>query len=363
MGGAVKAVSNIVTAPASIISSAVNQIPVIGPIAGPITSAVLAPPGFGLAAGLSSAAFNAATGAYSGGGGGGGGSSGGVPTYGATDASGRLLPAAPGFGYGSSAYTYGGEPYDASKYFVTGNKGVYNILPELGNLYSPETQAQQGTSSYNVYQNIYGKMAGDPLAQANLQKTFAPSMLSVAPRVAGGYKPIGEFDPSTTPYAGARSDLPSYLSEDIKSAYGEFLPQAQSSQASYLPIQYADFGFGSGDKTYELAKYAAENKNPFFQEFATPTETAVPEMANPFAFAKPPEVITPPSPYQPIEGGPKRGPAERSLVPATTATMGTFRPVESSSATPASIAAARRPEEYKPVNIRTGGLASLRRKA
>ena len=358
MGGAVKSIVSAVTSPASIISGAAGAIPGVGPILGPVVGGITGGPlGFAKAV-----AGSALTGGYSGGGGGGGGG-GGVPTYGATDASGRLLPAAPGFGYGSSAYTYGGEPYDASKYFVTGNKGVYNILPELGNLYSPETQAQQGTSSYNVYQNIYGKMAGDPLAQANLQKTFAPSMLSVAPRVAGGYKPIGEFDPSTTPYAGARSDLPSYLSEDIKSAYGEFLPQAQSSQASYLPIQYADFGFGSGDKTYELAKYAAENKNPFFQAFASPTETAVPEMANPFAFAKPPEVITPPSPYQPIEGGPKRGPAERSLVPATTATMGTFRPVESSSATPASIAAARRPEEYKPVNIRTGGLASLRRKA
>ena len=85
-------------------------------------------------------------------------------------------------------------------------------------------------------------------------------------------------------------------------------------------------------------------------------------MANPFAFVKPPEAPPPPpSPYQPIEGGPRRGPAERSMVPATTATMGTFRPVEASTATPASIAAAKRPEEYKPVNIRTGGLASLRR--
>jgi hypothetical protein len=43
--------------------------------------------------------------------------------------------------------------------------------------------------------------------------------------------------------------------------------------------------------------------------------------------------------------------------------MGTFRPVESSSTTPASVAAARPAEEYRPVNIRTGGLATLRRKA
>jgi hypothetical protein len=51
------------------------------------------------------------------------------------------------------------------------------------------------------------------------------------------------------------------------------------------------------------------------------------------------------------------------MVPATTASLGTFRPIEASTATPASTAAVARPEDYKPVNIRTGGLASLRRKA
>jgi hypothetical protein len=361
MGGAVSSVAKAVTSPANIIGSAVNQIPVIGPIAGPITSAVLAPPGFGLAAGLSSAAFNAATGAYSGGGGGGGG--GGSPTYGTTDASGNIVAPPAGFNYGANTYTYDNQPYDASKYFVQGNKGVYNVLPELGNLYSPETQAQQGTSSFNAYQNIYGKMAGDPLAQANLQRTFAPGMLSVSPQQAGGYKPIGDFNPATSPYAGGRADLPGYLAEDIKSAYGEYMPQAQSSGASYLPIQYADFGFGSEDQAYKLAQYAAQNKNPFFQPFATPTEEAAPEMANPFAFVKPPEAPpAPPSPYQPVEGGPRRGPAERSMVPATTATMGTFRPVEASNVASNNVAEVRRPEEYKPVNIRTGGLATLRRK-
>lgn len=357
MGGAVKAVTSVFDP----ITSIAGALPVVGPIAGPVVGGLTGGPlGFAKAV-----AGSALTGGYSGGGGGGGGgSSGGVPTYGTTDASGSLTPATPGFDYGASTYTYGGTPYDASKYFVTGNKGIYNVLPELGNMYSPEAQAQQGTTSYGVYQNIYGKMAGDPLAQANLQKTFAPSMLSVAPQQAGGYKPIGDFNPATTPYAGGRSDLPSYLAEDIKSAYGEYMPQAQSSQASYLPIQYADFGFGAEDKNYELAKYAAQNKNPFFTPFATPTETAVPELPNPFAFAKPPEAPTPPpSPYQPVEGGPRRGPAERSMVPATTAALGSFRPVEASTATPTSVATVRRPDEYKPVNIRTGGLASLRRKA
>jgi hypothetical protein len=355
MGGAVSAIGDLVSAPATIAGAIPGVGKVLGPVVGGITGG---PVGF-----ATSLAGQALQGNY-GGGGGGGGSSGSIPTYGTTDASGNLVPATPGFNYGTNTYTYGDQPYDASKYFVTGNKGVYNVLPELGNLYSPETQAQQGTSSFNAYQNIYGKMAGDPLAQANLQKTFAPGLLSVSPQQAGGYKPIGDFNPATTPYAGGRADLPSYLQEDIKSAYGEYMPQAQSSNASYLPIQYADFGFGSEDQTYKLAQYAAQNKNPFFQAFASPTDTAVPEMANPFSFAKPPEApAAPPSPYQPIEGGPRRGPAERNIVPATTASLGTFKPVEASNATPATVAAEKRPEEYKPVNIRTGGLASLRRKA
>ena len=355
MGGAVKSVAKVFDP----ITTIAGSLPVVGPIAGPIAGAITGGPiGFAKAV-----AGQALTGGYSGGGGGGGGGdSGGVPTYGSTDASGNLIPATPGFNYGANTYTYDNNPYDASKYFVSGNKGVYNVLPELGNMYSPEAQAAQGTSSFNAYQNIYGKMAGDELAQANLQKSFNPGMMSVAPQ-GGTYKPIGDFNPATTPYSGAQTNLPEYLRQDIQSAYGEYQPQAQSSGSSYLPIQHADFGFGSEDQAYKLAQYAQQNKNPFFQAFASPTDTAAPQMANPFAFTRPPEAPAPaPSPYQPIEGGPRRGPAERGMVPATTASMGSFRPVEASSATPTSVATARRPDEYKPVNIRTGGLASLRRK-
>ena len=351
MGGAVKSVAKVFDP----ITSIAGSLPVVGPIAGPVAGYITGGP-LGAAKAIAGSAL---TGGYSGGGGGGGG---GAPTYGATDASGALAAPPPGFSFGSDLYSYGGEPYDASKYFVQGNKGVYNVLPELGNMYSPEAQGAQGTSSFNAYQNIYGKMAGDELAQANLQRSFNPGMLSVAP-VNNTYKPIGDFNPATTPYAGGRADLPNYLQEDIKSAYGEYQPQAQSSGSSYLPIQYADFGFGSEDQTYKLAQYAAQNKNPFFQAFASPQQEAVPEMANPFAFAKPPEAPAPaPSPYQPVESGPRRGPAERGMVPATTAALGSFRPVEASTTAPASVATARRPDEYKPVNIRTGGLASLRRK-
>jgi hypothetical protein len=333
MGGAVKSVTKVFDP----ITSIAGSLPVVGPIAGPIAGAITGGPvGFAKAV-----AGQALTGGYSGGGGGGGGGGSSIPAYGSTDASGNLVPATPGFNYGANTYTYDNKPYDASKYFVQGNRGVYNVLPELGNMYSPEAQGAQGTSSFNAFQNIYNKMEGDPLAQQSFQKSFAPNMLNVNP-TNNTYAPIGDFS--------APQNLPSYLQEDIKSAYGEYQPQAQSSGAGYLPIQYADFGFGSEDQAYKLAQYAQQNKNPFFQAFDkpyTPQPVATPTQA--------------PNPYQPVESQ-QRGPAPRTNVPATTASMGTFRPVEASTATPTSVATARRPDEYKPVNIRTGGLASLRRK-
>ena len=333
MGGAVKSVTKVFDP----ITTIAGSLPVVGPIAGPIAGAITGGPvGFAKAV-----AGQALTGGYSGGGGGGGGGGSSIPAYGSTDASGNLVPATPGFNYGANTYTYDNKPYDASKYFVQGNKGVYNVLPELGNMYSPEAQGAQGTSSFNAFQNIYNKMEGDPLAQQSFQKSFAPNMLNVNP-TNNTYAPIGDFS--------APQNLPSYLQEDIKSAYGEYQPQAQSSGAGYLPIQYADFGFGSEDQAYKLAQYAQQNKNPFFQAFDKPympQPVAAPTQA--------------PNPYQPVESQ-QRGPAPRTNVPATTSSMGTFRPVEASTATPTSVAPARRPDEYKPVNIRTGGLASLRRK-
>jgi len=332
MGGAVKSVASVFNP----ISTIAGAIPGIGPIAGPIAGAITGGPiGF-----ASSVAGQALTGGYSGGGGGGGGG-GSIPNYGTTDASGKIVAPPPGFNYGANTYTYGDQPYDASKYFVSGNKGVYNILPELGNMYSPEAQGAQGTSSFNAFQNIYNKMEGDPLAQQSFQKSFAPNMLNVNP-TNSNYAAIGDFT--------APQNLPSYLQEDIKSAYGEYQPQAQSSGAGYLPIQYADFGFGNEDQAYKLAQYAQQNKNPFFQAFDkpyTPQPVATPTQA--------------PNPYQPVESQ-QRGPAPRTNIPATSASMGSFRPVEASTATPSSVATARRPDEYRPVNIRTGGLASLRRK-
>jgi hypothetical protein len=63
--------------------------------------------------------------------------------------------------------------------------------------------------------------------------------------------------------------------------------------------------------------------------------------------------------YRPVESQ-QRGPAPRDNLPTTIAAFGGFRPAEGSSTT-ATQAPQQQRSEYKPVNIRTGGLASLRR--
>jgi hypothetical protein len=71
--------------------------------------------------------------------------------------------------------------------------------------------------------------------------------------------------------------------------------------------------------------------------------------------------ITPdPFSYKPVADA--RGPAPRDIAPASVESSGSFRPAETGSTT-ARTAAPAAPGAFKPVNIRTGGLASLRRKA
>jgi hypothetical protein len=294
MGGAVKSVGNIISAPASIAGAIPGVGKVLGPVVGGITGG---PVGF-----ATSLAGQALTGAYSGGGGGGGGGGGSIPTYGSTDASGNLTPATPGFNYGANTYTYGDKPYDASNYFVEGNKGVYNTLPTLGSNYNPSLPASD-PSNIQTYQSLTNSMQGDPTALANFQKQFAP----------------------------------------------------QTTYSNYKPIAYADFGLTPGSTQFELSQYASKNKNPGFVGFQTPLNQAIQEAAQ----QVPSQIDQMRSMYRPVESQ-QRGPAPRDNLPTTIAAFGGFRPTEGGSAT-ATQAAQQQPGAFKPVNIRTGGLASLRR--
>jgi len=315
--------------------------------------------------------------AFAGGGGGGGGNAGGgsTPQY-----------ALPGYNYGTNTYTLDGKPYDASKYFVTGDKGVYNLLPMLGGAYNDPTKTDMTTGSYNTYKTIYDKMAGDAAAQAAFSKSFAPQSYTYTPQPRVPYKggaynqsfnststlpnmlsgnqyagPYPMHGPqqdggsqqnmlngglrNTNPYENSTLfkglDLNRHVKNDLRDTLtNQFaaagIPQFQrklgiepmsgldrikalrDAQRSgttptpynYTPVQYVDYkldGIGS-----QFADYATKNKNPFFVPFAPTTPT------------------TPTTPT------------------GNTGTTTTPPPAPA-------------PGPFKPVNIRTGGLASLRR--
>jgi hypothetical protein len=352
MGGAAKVVTAPVTAVSKIvdpISSIASSIPVVGPIAGPVAGYITGGP-MGAAKVI---AGDAIMGRYSGGGGGGGGGDGGGtatptgPTFGGgTTASTPFY--SPTYNYGANAYTVDNNPFDTSKYFIQGNKGTYNILPQLANLYDPSTQQRAGAPSANIYNDIIGQFAQnqDTLAQQNFQNNF--NLRSFAPN-------------SVTTSLPADYNVPDYLRSDIQNALGEYYPSG-STPSGVVPVNYADFGFKQGDTLQNIANYARQQNNPFFMPYAPENVKPEPEPYRAPTVMPVPSMMTPeptPTRYKPSVDA--RGPAPRDLTPTSVATSGSFRPAEPGSTT-ATTAAEPAPGTFKPVNIRTGGLATLRRK-
>jgi hypothetical protein len=343
MGGAVSSVAKVFDP----ITSIAGSIPVVGPIAGPVAGYITGGP-MGAAKAIAGSAIS---GGYSGGGGGGGGAD--APTYGSTipgaAGTGTTTPYySPTYDYGGSSYSVDSKPFDTSKYFVQGNKGTYNVLPQLADLYgNPDVQQRAGAPSANIYGDIMNRfsMNQDTLAQQNFQKNFGLQT----------YNPIAG-SPTTL---ASDFTAPDYLKSDIQNALGEYYPSG-STQTESVPVNYADFGFKSGDTLQNIANYAKKENNPFFMPYA-------PEDVRP-------EIDTRPKPIMPVSSNPQvaqplryapsqdaRGPAPRDLAPASVASTGSFRPAETGSTT-ARTAEPAAPGMFKPVNIRTGGLASLRRK-
>jgi hypothetical protein len=213
--------------------------------------------------------------------------------------------ALPEYNYGAKTYTYGGNPYDASKYFITGDKGVYNLLPMLGDAYNDPNKKDMTTGSYNTYQTIYDKMAGDAAAQAAFAKAYAPQSYTYTPPPVQ-YNAYGLPDHSMgngngsmnafgLPSLGAHNNnidnsafhglrLPGDVRNDLRftvnnqanaarAYYNPTGPNAvrPTTPYTYSPIQYVNFGL---DKTAnQFADYAAQNKNPFFVPFAPKAAT------------------------------------------------------------------------------------------
>lgn len=346
MGGAVSSIINP-------ISSIAGAIPGIGPIAGPVAGFITGGP----LGGLSSIAGQAITGGYSGGGGGGGGGGTQQPTapvYGSTipgaSGAGTTTPYySPTYNYGSNSYTVDNKPFDTSKYFIQGNKGTYNVLPQLSSLYDPATQQRAGAPSANIYNDIIGQFAQnqDSLAQQNFQKNFG----------------LQSFAPSTvTTSLPADYNVPDYLRSDIQNALSEYYPSG-STPSGVVPVNYADFGFKSGDTLQRIAQYAKQQSNPFFMPYAPENVRPEPEPYRAPTVMPVPSMMTPtpePARYRPSVDA--RGPAPRDLSPTSVTTGGSFRPAETASPMATTATQEVPAGGFKPVNIRTGGLASLRRK-
>jgi hypothetical protein len=278
MGGVVSsvgdAVGDVIGGVGGVVSGVANQIPVIGPYVGPVVGGITGGPvGF-----ATSLAGNALQGNYGGGGGGGGGGSS-TPMY-----------AQPNISYGNNTYSYGGNKVNASPYFITGDKGVYNLLPALGQINAGTNQMQYSPSSfgrnpskgverfnkigaanaytpYEAYQDIQAQMANDPTALAAFNKAYSPTTFN-----APGFQLFGKTLPVGAP--------------NPTSPLGQFYANSPNPYGN----QFVNFGLNSAiknqpDLTYsELSKYAVENKNPFFLPFET-TQGATPLGFTPSASA------------------------------------------------------------------------------
>lgn len=275
MGGVVSGigdfVGDVVGGVGGIASGVAGAIPGIGPYVGPIVGGITGGP-LGFATSLGS---NALQGNYGGGGGGGGGSS--TPMY-----------AQPGFNYGNQTYQNSNKPVDASNYFITGDRGVYNLLPALGqinagkesSLYSPnridnprQTErfnamgAANAYTPYEAYQDIQAQMANDPTALAAFNKAYGPITRDLSniklpggAKLPGGIK-LPSFQPPNpaSPLGQFNSANPNPYNQYVNFGLNKLVPN-QSTQNTDPNVFYSN-----------LASYAAENKNPFFLPFETTT--------------------------------------------------------------------------------------------
>lgn len=167
------------------------------------------------------------------------------------------------YGTGENTYTIGGNPVDTSRYFITGDKGVYNLLPMLNNAYKDQNKRDSNLGGYDTYSAINQRLASDPRAQQAFQQAYNVQTLNPT------------FNPNKTgksAYQYDTSNVPSYLRLNTNS----LMPRGKDKQ-SYVaqPAQYVDFGFGRGMNTNikNIADYASSNNNPFFMAYA-PTTTA-----------------------------------------------------------------------------------------
>ncbi len=257
------------------------------------------------------------------------------------DATGNMIYADPSFDYGKNTYAARGKPLDTSRYFISGERGMYNLLPKLGDIYldSPVAKnlapqkffqnpanAKYRLSDYDragqAYNSIFNAMADDAKAQTEFSSRFGPKTFTYNPNVQKpNLPPFIENNPARLQQylnnprnagikqqyeayqAASGANIPSYLQGDIrqltKKAEQDYLAQVNRNANPFVrrrvanplagfapkPITYYDFGFGPDAMTmqnpYEaLANYAQAQNNPFFVGYK-PAPTPAPAPAAP----------------------------------------------------------------------------------
>lgn len=257
------------------------------------------------------------------------------------DASGNMIYADPSFNYGKNTYSAAGKPLDASKYFLSGEKGMYNLLPRLGDIYLDHSVAQHlapqkffqnpANAKYKLtnferasqaYNNIFNAMSNDAKAQAEFSSRFGPKTFTynlnaarpnLPPFLENNQARLQQYlnDPRNAGIKqqyeayreGSGQNLPSYIRGDLfsimKQQQNNYLSQANRNANPFIrprvanplagftpkPITYYDFGFGPDAMTiqnpYEaLANYAQAQNNPFFVGYK-PAPTPAPAPAAP----------------------------------------------------------------------------------
>ena len=362
MGGIVSGIGNAIGGIGGIASGVAGAIPGIGPIAGPIVGGLTGGPlGF-----ASSLAGQALQGNYGGGGGSSGGTSSTTPMY-----------TQPNINYGNNTYQYGTSPIDASKYFITGDRGVYNLLPAFG-------QVNAGNRA-NMYKPLGGKDLGRPGAY-----TSSEAYNDILAQMANDPKALSAFKTAYTPTAfntkNMFGDISRFAPQGYKPGFEGFNRGRQMTPFDYAnyyktnpnPQQYVDYGLkanvpGQDALSYnKLAQYAVKNNNPFFLPYET-TQGATATGFTPSASALAKDqayydyqnnlkkavssYYYPPTPVTPTPVTPPVIPRPVTPTPVTPTPV-TPTPVTPTPVTPTPVQP-RPPGNFTAMN--RGGLASLRR--
>jgi hypothetical protein len=191
--------------------------------------------------------------------------------------------AQPNINYGTNTYAANNKPIDTSKYFITGDRGVYNLLPALGAINSPSSnrvRLDRGEgrdvdrlfganvyTPYEAYNDIRTQMANDPTALAAFNTAFTPSAYNVSAKDRGSRVNSGFFGR----FFNNRMRTPG--------------PFTTFNTENPFPYQYVDYGLsrhavpateGYRPLSYNsLARYANKNDNPFFMPFETTQDATV----------------------------------------------------------------------------------------